>query len=36
MKAPKAEKVYPDYIEAYRQDLISGKAAAGKWVLLLY
>lgn len=36
MKAPKAEKVYPDYIEAYRQDLISGKAVAGKWILLLY
>lgn len=36
MKATKTAKVYPDYIAEYHRDLISGKAAAGKWILLLY
>ena len=29
-------KVYPDYISEYHQDLISGRAVAGKWVMMLY
>lgn len=33
MKPP---KIYPDYIAEYHQDLISGKAVAGKWIHMLY
>lgn len=37
MKKPQpAEKIYPDYIAEYHQDLLSGKAVAGKWILMLY